>query len=103
MAANTNMAHAADGYQRLVVCLPDGVDSLDPTNHRSRITQIVLKHLFDSLAACNSANEVIPQLAQLWRLIHMVQIAPLKRLVFKVVPSSTGMIELHDIYVEKEK
>lgn len=72
-AADTSMPNAADGHHRLVVCLPAGVDSLDPTNHRSRITQIVLKHLFDSLTARNSANEVIPQLAQSWRLIDSTQ------------------------------
>jgi peptide/nickel transport system substrate-binding protein len=73
MAADTNMPKAVDGNRRLVVCLPAGVDSLDPTNHRSRITQIVLKHLFDSLTARNSVNEVIPQLAQSWRLIDGTQ------------------------------
>jgi MarR-like DNA-binding transcriptional regulator SgrR of sgrS sRNA len=60
-AADTNMPNAADEHHRLMDCLPAGVDSLDPTNHRSRISQIVLKHLFDSLTARNSANEVIPQ------------------------------------------
>jgi peptide/nickel transport system substrate-binding protein len=73
MAAETRTPDAADGHHRLVICLPAGVDSMDPTNHRSRITQIVLKHLFDSLTTRNSTNDVIPQLAQSWRLIDSTQ------------------------------
>jgi peptide/nickel transport system substrate-binding protein len=58
---------------RLVVCLPAGVDSFDPADHRSRITQIVLKNLFDSLTARDHANRIIPQLAESWRLIDDTQ------------------------------
>ena len=54
---------------RVVICLPTDVDSFDPANHRSRITQIVLKNIFDSLTTRDSSNRIIPQLAQSWRLI----------------------------------
>jgi peptide/nickel transport system substrate-binding protein len=54
---------------RLVVCLYADINSLDPTNHRSRATQIVLKNIFDSLTARTKSNEVVPQLADSWRLI----------------------------------
>jgi peptide/nickel transport system substrate-binding protein len=54
---------------RLVVCLPTGVDSFDPANHRSRITQIVLKNIFDSLTSRDHSNRIVPQLAESWRLI----------------------------------
>lgn len=54
---------------RVVVCLYADIESLDPTNHRSRATQIVLKNIFDSLTARTKTNEVIPQLADKWRLI----------------------------------
>jgi peptide/nickel transport system substrate-binding protein len=43
---------------------------LDPTNHRSRASQIILKNIFDSLTTRTSTNEVIPQLAESWRLLE---------------------------------
>ncbi len=58
---------------RLVVCLPVGVESFDPANHRSRITQIVLKNIFDSLTTRDHANRIVPQLAESWRLIDDTQ------------------------------
>jgi peptide/nickel transport system substrate-binding protein len=58
---------------RLVVCLPAGVDSFDPADHRSRITQIVLKNIFDSLTTRDHSNRIIPQLAESWRLIDDTQ------------------------------
>lgn len=61
------------GNNRLVVCLPAGVDSFDPANHRSRITQIVLKNIFDSLTTRDHSNRIIPQLAESWRLIDDTQ------------------------------
>lgn len=57
----------------IVLCLPTGIDSLDPTSHRSRITQIVLKNIFDSLTTRDNTNKVIPQLAESWRLIEDTQ------------------------------
>ena len=54
---------------RLVVCLPAGVESFDPAGHRSRITQIVLKNIFDSLTTRDHSNRIKPQLAESWRLI----------------------------------
>ncbi len=53
----------------LVICLPDDVVTMDPAMHRSRITQIVLKNIFDSLTARDEKNNVVPQLAESWRLI----------------------------------
>lgn len=58
---------------QIVVCIPLEIDTLDPTNHRSRVTQIVLKNIFDSLTARDSNNNVIPQLAESWRLINDMQ------------------------------
>lgn len=55
---------------RIVVCLHAGADSLDPTNHRSRATQIILKNLFDSLTARTHSNKVVPQLAESWELLE---------------------------------
>jgi peptide/nickel transport system substrate-binding protein len=56
-------------YNRVVICLPADVDSFDPADHRSRITQIVLKNIFDSLTTRDLSNRIIPQLAESWRLI----------------------------------
>lgn len=54
----------------ILICLPAGIDTFDPTNHRSRITQIVIKNIFDSLTTRNNRNHVIPQLAESWRLLE---------------------------------
>lgn len=56
--------------QGLRVCLPAFVETLDPTDHRSRNTQIVLKNIFDSLTARDNNNTVLPQLAESWELIN---------------------------------
>jgi peptide/nickel transport system substrate-binding protein len=72
-AADLGRSGLSSESNSLVLCLPTGVDSLDPTNHRSRVTQIVLKNIFDSLTTRDSANEVIPQLAESWRLIDDTQ------------------------------
>ena len=53
----------------LVLCIQSPLDSLDPTNHRSRNTQRILKNIFDSLTTRDNANKVLPQLAESWRLI----------------------------------
>jgi peptide/nickel transport system substrate-binding protein len=60
-------------HNRLVVCLPGGVVSFDPANHRSRITQMVLKNIFDSLTTRDSSNRIVPQLAESWRLVDNLQ------------------------------
>lgn len=70
MADSLKKARDFDAYNRLVLCLPTAVDKLDPTNYRSRLTQIVLKKIFDSLTTRNNSNTVIPQLAESWRLIN---------------------------------
>lgn len=54
----------------VTVCMASDIISLDPTDHRSRVTQIVLKNIFDSLTARDSRNNVIPQLAESWSLIN---------------------------------
>ncbi|MGD9158501.1 MAG: ABC transporter substrate-binding protein [Desulfobacteraceae bacterium] len=54
----------------LTICLPADIETLDPVNHRNRITQIVLKNIFDSLTTRDSGNRVIPQLAESWRLLN---------------------------------
>lgn len=69
MAGGLNTSRDIDERTCLVLCLPTSVDKLDPTNYRSRITQIVIKKIFDSLTTRNNTNTVIPQLAESWQLI----------------------------------
>ena len=53
----------------LVVCVPVWPKPLDPTDHRSRLVQIVLKNIFDSLTVRDARMEVVPQLAESWRTV----------------------------------
>jgi len=54
---------------RLVICLPSPIVSLDPTNYRDRNTQIVLKNMFDSLTTRDANMNVVPQLAESWKIL----------------------------------
>lgn len=71
-AAATGPGQTMDSGEknRLILCIASDVDSLDPTDFRSRTTQIVLNSIFDSLTTRDSFNGVIPQLADSWRLIN---------------------------------
>ena len=60
-------AEGTAGQDRLVVCLPSPVVSLDPTDYRDRTTQMVLKNVFDSLTTRDRNMQVVPQLAESWR------------------------------------
>ncbi len=53
----------------LVVCISSTILSLDPTNHRDRDTQMVLKNMFDSLTIRDKDLKVVPQLAESWQAI----------------------------------
>lgn len=55
---------------RLVICTPSQVVSLDPTDYRGRDTQIVIKNIFDSLTARDPNMKVVPQLAEAWRVLN---------------------------------
>jgi len=55
---------------RLVICIPSPIVSLDPTNYRSRDTQIVLKNMFDSLTTRDASMKVVPQLAESWKILN---------------------------------
>ncbi|MBN1906050.1 MAG: hypothetical protein JW927_13240 [Deltaproteobacteria bacterium] len=63
----TEAPDTVDKNNRLVICIQEDVESMDPVNHRSRTTQIVLKNIFDSLTARDANNRVVPQLASGWR------------------------------------
>ena len=55
---------------RLVICIPSPIVSLDPTNYRDRNTQLVLKNMFDSLTTRDANMKVVPQLAESWRALN---------------------------------
>jgi peptide/nickel transport system substrate-binding protein len=63
----TEAPDTVDKNNRLVICIQEDVESMDPVSHRSRNTQIVLKNIFDSLTARDVNNRVVPQLASGWR------------------------------------
>lgn len=54
----------------LTVCLPRTVQSLDPTDHRSRETQIVIKAIFDSLTTRDAELNVKPLLAESYKALN---------------------------------
>lgn len=57
---------AGDQPATLVVAIPAYVDSFDPTNHRSRLTQVVLKNVYESLTSRDAGVEGQPLLARQW-------------------------------------
>ena len=57
---------ATDRSATLVVAIPTYIDSLDPTNHRSRLTEIVLKNIYESLTTRDAGLTVRPLLAAYW-------------------------------------
>ncbi|MBU2547576.1 MAG: hypothetical protein KKB20_04110 [Proteobacteria bacterium] len=65
------MAHPA-GQPSLTVCIETDIDSFDPTGHRSRVTQLVLRNIFESLTARDDKLDVVPELASSWELIDPV-------------------------------
>lgn len=53
--------------ESVIVGISSNILSLDPTNHRDRDTQMVLKNIFDSLTTRDKHLLVVPQLAESWR------------------------------------
>ncbi|MBF0237019.1 MAG: ABC transporter substrate-binding protein [SAR324 cluster bacterium] len=56
--------------QTLIWCSVSPIQSLDPTAHRDRETQMVLKHMFESLTTRNQKMEIVPQLATHWNAVN---------------------------------
>ncbi len=50
----------------LVVAIRESVLSLDPANHRSRVTETVLRALFDGLVTRTPDGRIVPELAESW-------------------------------------
>ncbi len=56
--------------QSLTIGISSPIVTLDPTNYRDRITQVVLKNMFDSLTTRNLDMKVVPQLAESWKALN---------------------------------
>lgn len=57
---------AADESAAIVVGIKGPVLSVDPANHRDRITESVLRNIFDGLVTRDEKGEVQPQIAESW-------------------------------------
>ena len=55
----------------IVVGISSTIISLDPTNHRDRDTQMVIKNIFDSLTTRDRHLLVVPQLAESWTALDL--------------------------------
>ena len=55
--------------ESIVVGISSTILSLDPTNHRDRDTQMVIKNMFDSLTTRDKHLLVVPQLAESWQAV----------------------------------
>lgn len=55
--------------ESIVVGISSTILSLDPTNHRDRDTQMVIKNMFDSLTIRDKHLLVVPQLAESWQAV----------------------------------
>jgi peptide/nickel transport system substrate-binding protein len=53
----------------IVVGIASSILSMDPTNHRDRDTQMILKNIFDSLTTRDKHLRVVSQLAESWRAV----------------------------------
>lgn len=50
----------------LVVAVRESVVSLDPANHRSRVTETVIRSMFDGLVTRLPDGKVVPEIAEKW-------------------------------------
>ncbi len=55
----------------LVVAIRESVLSLDPANHRSRVTETVLRSMFEGLVNRTPDGTIVPEIAESWK-----QVAP---------------------------
>jgi peptide/nickel transport system substrate-binding protein len=67
--AESHPVYISSSFHRITVCLPSYPPSLDPTDHRSRLAQLVIKNIYESLTNRNADLEIVPELAESWRVI----------------------------------
>jgi len=56
--------------QSLTIGISSPIELLDPTIHRDRNIQIMLKNMFDSLTTRDANMKVVPQLAESWKALN---------------------------------
>ncbi|HDK27203.1 MAG TPA: ABC transporter substrate-binding protein, partial [Candidatus Atribacteria bacterium] len=56
----------AGSKDTLVVGITEGVISLDPANHRSRISETVIRNMFDGLVTRGPDMKIVPEIAESW-------------------------------------
>jgi peptide/nickel transport system substrate-binding protein len=65
----TGTAAPQAGVQKggtLVVAIRESVLSLDPANHRSRVTETVVRAMFDGLVTRTPGGKIVPEIAERW-------------------------------------
>ena len=64
--------------QSLTICTSSPIELLDPTIHRDRNIQIMLKNMFDSLTTRDANMKVVPQLAESWKALNDTTCLPVE-------------------------
>lgn len=57
----------AQGEDTLTIGIHQDASTLDPGNHRERVTETILRPMFDGLTTRTPEMEVVPQLAESWK------------------------------------
>lgn len=57
----------------LIVGVTQDVETLDPANHRSRITETTIRNMYDGLVTRTSGMEVVPELAVSWEQVSTTE------------------------------
>jgi len=55
---------------RLVVAITSQLQSLDPANHRDRVTETVLRCIFDGLVTRRPDGKIVPEIAESWQQVN---------------------------------
>lgn len=58
---------------RLTVAITSPLQSFDPANHRDRITETVLRCMFDGLVTRTPAGEIVPEIAEAWKQVSQTE------------------------------
>lgn len=64
--AGSSVPGGIDENAAVIVGIKGPVLSLDPANHRDRVTESVLRNIFDNLVTTDASGNIIPKLAESW-------------------------------------
>lgn len=68
-AADETPEPAGEGGGVITVAITAPLQSLDPANHRDRVTETVLRAMFDGLVTRRQDGEIVPEIAESWEQI----------------------------------